>query len=209
VARLERFPKTFLTQAAAYPTVGYTALTGFKKYKEGTSVLIVGASGGCGQAAILLAKSRKIKNIYCISSKKNTEVVTALGCTEVFDYKDPKFEQTVVSKLKGKVGMVYDAVTGPFDSYYLKLLNQTLVNDGTYVGLNVVVEAYLSGYKNFHAFMASASSEEIAYASTHPALFQVKIAYYGTGLNLDDVNHGYDLVKSSRAVGKVVMKLSD
>jgi D-arabinose 1-dehydrogenase-like Zn-dependent alcohol dehydrogenase len=191
-------------QGAAYPIAGVTGMCAFQHYKGG-SVLIVGASGGCGQAGVLLAKARKVEPIYCVSSKKNHDLVLSMGCTEAFDYKDANFESTIVSKLKGKVGMVYDVVS-ELDTYYLKLLNQTLVNDGTYVGL---APLFFSGYQNYVSFSANPTCAEMEYPYSHPEIFQLKIAYSGLAFEPKDVNEAYKLLKTQRTAGKIILKVSE
>ena len=100
-------------QAAAFPTIGGTIFTAYthhpkidalikecmekpellnssEKPKKQFKLLIIGAAGGCGSMAVLMA-SKFLKRIldltiYAVCSEKNIEYVKSLGADEIIDY---------------------------------------------------------------------------------------------------------------------------
>ncbi|ORY00419.1 NAD(P)-binding protein [Basidiobolus meristosporus CBS 931.73] len=83
-------------QAAAIPLASVTiweALVIRGKMKKGDKVLINGASGGTGTAAVQLAKAFGA-TVVAVCSSRNAEFVKSLGADEVVDYETTKvYEQ--------------------------------------------------------------------------------------------------------------------
>jgi NADPH:quinone reductase-like Zn-dependent oxidoreductase len=76
-------------QAAALPLVMLTALQALRDdggLKAQGSVLVYGASGGVGTAALQIAKALGAKTIVSVSSAKNRELCLSLGATLSLDY---------------------------------------------------------------------------------------------------------------------------
>ncbi|WP_196054628.1 NAD(P)-dependent alcohol dehydrogenase [Nocardia aurantiaca] len=77
--------------AAALPTGGVTALLALRdtlKVTPGHRLLVVGASGGVGSAAIQLGVAFGAE-VTAVSSPANHDLCQHLGATKVFDYADP------------------------------------------------------------------------------------------------------------------------
>lgn len=84
-------------EAAGLPTVTSTAwhsLIDLGKLREGQKLLIHGAAGGTGSAAVQIAKAR---GAYIIgtASPRNHEFLRSLGVSEVIDYNTERFEDRV------------------------------------------------------------------------------------------------------------------
>jgi NADPH:quinone reductase-like Zn-dependent oxidoreductase len=82
----------------------YNFLKEHAKLKKGQHILINGASGSLGSAAVQLAKIMGAK-VTGVCSTKNIDFVLALGADEVLDYTLIK-----VNELQSKYDVVYDAV---------------------------------------------------------------------------------------------------
>jgi NADPH:quinone reductase-like Zn-dependent oxidoreductase len=200
-------------QGAASPTVTFTALVGLRKLKENDALLIVGASGGCGQAALALAKARKAGKIYCVASGKNRDEVMAKGCEVFYDYTSPDFKSRIASELNGKIDLLYDTVTEPTDipSQYIDLLMPTVKENGNYVALNPNLDALKAeNRKKFSTFVALPTREEIDYMSAHPELFSaLRVSQVFDGLNVSNVYKAYEQLQSHRTVGKIVLTVGE
>lgn len=98
------------------------ALKDRAELKAGESVLILGASGGVGVAAIELAKAAGAKVIAAVSSQEKADFCVACGADETIIYprdmnRDAQKEfSTQIKKLSGGEGVdvVYDAVGGDY-----------------------------------------------------------------------------------------------
>ena len=105
-------------QAAAAPLVHLTAwralvicggLTG------ADTVLITGASGGVGTAAIFLAKARGARVIALSRSKSKRKTLEAMGADYTLDSGSPSLEQEVRQAAGEKpVSLILDTLGGPF-----------------------------------------------------------------------------------------------
>ena len=103
--------------AAAVPLVTYTAWTGLLEDGELTSgqrILIHGASGGVGSAAVQLAKW---KGAYVIgtASAHNQDYLKEIGADETIDYNNQRFEEEVKD-----IDVVFDASPAFDDSVLLR-----------------------------------------------------------------------------------------
>lgn len=93
------------------------------KVKRGQKVLINGASGSLGTAAIQLAKYLGAE-VTGVCSTRNMELVKSLGADEVIDY-----TQTDFTKANAKYHIIYDTI----GSSTFKKSKRALVKDGKYL----------------------------------------------------------------------------
>nr|WP_292372064.1 NADP-dependent oxidoreductase [Methanosarcina sp. UBA411] len=96
-------------ESAAIPTAGLAAwqsLFDIAGLERGQTVLIHGAAGGVGTFAVQFAKW---KGAYVIgtASSKNAEFLKSIGCDEVIDYRNQRFEEIVSS-----LDVVLDTIGG-------------------------------------------------------------------------------------------------
>ena len=68
----------------------YYALFGVANARAGETVLVHGASGGVGIAAVQIARARGMRVIGTASTEKGRELVKREGAHETLDHKDPK-----------------------------------------------------------------------------------------------------------------------
>ena len=98
VTGLARKPKSMsFEEAAGVPIVAdtaYRALHEAGKIARGQTVLIHGAAGGVGSAAVQIAKAAGAR-VIGTASPNNHEFLRSLGVDQVIDYRSQKFEQVV------------------------------------------------------------------------------------------------------------------
>ena len=93
-------------------------LTLIAKVKSGQSILINGASGSLGTAAIQIAKILDV-SVTAVCSDANLELVRSLGADEVIDYNKLDFTQQ-----KQKYDVVFDTIGGRSFSQCKKILKK-------------------------------------------------------------------------------------
>ncbi|EML6325150.1 MULTISPECIES: NAD(P)-dependent alcohol dehydrogenase [Bacillus] len=115
-------------EAAVIPFGGTSALHFLRKgqIKKGQRVLIYGASGSVGTAAIQLAKYFGA-TVTAICSSSNFDLVTTLGADNVIDYMEEDFT---------KRGEHYDIIFDAVGKYKKSLCTDALMPNGKYVSVN-------------------------------------------------------------------------
>ncbi|HQV81414.1 MAG TPA: NADPH:quinone oxidoreductase family protein, partial [Agitococcus sp.] len=106
--------KTAATFAYVFGT-SYYALKDRAQLKEGETVLVLGASGGVGLAAVQLAKVMGAKVIAAASTAEKLAVCSQYGADAIVNYTDDNWREQVKTLTDGKgVDVVYDAVGGHY-----------------------------------------------------------------------------------------------
>ncbi|MDO8417930.1 MAG: NADPH:quinone oxidoreductase family protein [Agitococcus sp.] len=106
--------KTAATFAYVFGT-SYHALKDRAQLKEGETVLVLGASGGVGLAAVQLAKVMGAKVIAAASTEAKLAVCSQYGADAIVNYSDDNWREQVKTLTEGKgVDVVYDAVGGHY-----------------------------------------------------------------------------------------------
>ena len=106
--------KTAATFAYVFGT-SYHALKDRAQLKEGETVLVLGASGGVGLAAVQLAKVMGAKVIAAASTEAKLAVCSQYGADAIVNYSDDNWREQVKVLTEGKgVDVVYDAVGGHY-----------------------------------------------------------------------------------------------
>ncbi|MFX0557502.1 NAD(P)-dependent alcohol dehydrogenase [Maribacter sp. CXY002] len=176
-------------EAAAIPFGGQTAIYFLKKAgiakKLNPEILIIGATGSVGTAAIQIAKHYKA-DITVVCSSKGTDLVKSLGVSKVILYDKEDFTEHT-----SKFDIVFDAVGKTSKKQCKKLLKK----DGVYStvgGMDV-------------------ASETIPQLELLKELFE-KGAYDATidkVYPMDKVVDAHRYVDTERKKGNVVLKISD
>ena len=107
----------FVTAASTMYTYGtsFHALKDRAKIKIGETILILGAAGGVGLAAVQLAKIIGAKVIAAASSAEKLAICKELGADEVINYELEDVKERIREITNGKgVDVVYDAVGDKF-----------------------------------------------------------------------------------------------
>ena len=117
VKRLARVPDAVSDETAAGLSITYGttlhALHDRARIKPGETLVVLGASGGVGLAAVELGKLLGARVIACASSPAKLETARAHGADELIDYQADNLREEL-RRLTGTHGVdvVYDAVGG-------------------------------------------------------------------------------------------------
>jgi NADPH:quinone reductase-like Zn-dependent oxidoreductase len=231
-------PKTasFVEAGGMYVTYMTTlqALRDYGKLCKDDRVLVIGASGGCGTAAIQLAKAMGAGEIVGVCSGKNEEFVKSLGATDVIDYT----KQTIRDYCLDKAGnivpalqfdVIYDAATnsGAGEDYRdisMELLKPATSDKkhGQYVAINGSQEMwrrlFTIGFEpNQHLMVMKENPDDLKHLaklvddgwmnSDGVKEFVKPVIAEELPLTADAVEKGFDLLKSRRTRGKIVFKM--
>ena len=120
-------PDVFDSAAAASALINYcTAVYGFEdcgKVRPGETVLVLGASGGVGMAAIDVARGFGATVIAAASTEDKRAACLARGAAHTVDYTKPDWRKTLEGLVGGKgVDLVYDPVSGPWSETAFRCL---------------------------------------------------------------------------------------
>lgn len=106
----------------AYGT-SYHALKQRAQIKEGETLVVLGASGGVGLAAVELAKHMGARVIACASTDDKLALCTEYGADEIINYTNEPLKDRIKVLTDGKgADVVYDAVGGPNAEQALRAL---------------------------------------------------------------------------------------
>ncbi len=104
----------------AYGT-SYHALKDRADLKEGETLLVLGASGGVGLAAVELGKLMGAKVIAAASTQEKLDICKKYGADEVINYKEEDLKKRVKELTGGKgANVVYDPVGGDYTEAALR-----------------------------------------------------------------------------------------
>lgn len=125
------------TEAAAIPFGGMTALYWIKKarIKYGQKILVYGASGSVGTAAIQIAKHFGA-NVTAVCSTMNIDMVKSLGADKVIDYTREDFMQN---------GLQYHVIFDTVNKIPISRAVKSLAENGTLISSAADMKAMLSG----------------------------------------------------------------
>jgi len=113
----------FVPASAFVLTYGtsYHALKDRARLKAGETLLVLGASGGVGIAAVQLGKMMGARVIAAASSDQKLQVCKDNGADELINYGDEDLRARVKELTSGKgVDVVYDPVGGPYSEPALR-----------------------------------------------------------------------------------------
>ncbi len=149
-------------EAAALTEGGHYALCDIRaaNVKAGQNVLINGATGAIGSAALQLVKHFGA-NVTAVGNTKNMELLKSLGADNVIDYMQEDF-----TKIDSKFDFIFDAVGKSSFSKCKPLLNEKGIYISTELGKN---------------------SENIFYALTTPIFSRKKVLFPLPTIKKDDV----------------------
>ncbi len=109
------------TLLVAYGTTHH-ALVDRAALRPGETLVVLGAAGGVGIAAIEIGKVLGARVIACASSDDKLEVCRARGADEVVNYSREDLKARLKALAPGGVDVVYDPVGGPFAEAALRAM---------------------------------------------------------------------------------------
>ncbi len=126
-SRLAHVPAKLPLDKAAGLSIAYgTTLHALKQraeMKPGESLVVLGASGGVGLAAVEIGRAMGARVIACASSDDKLEFARGHGADETINYATEDFRARLKALTAGKgVDVVYDPVGGPLTELALRSL---------------------------------------------------------------------------------------
>ena len=207
-------------QGAAYSVTYGTSYHGLKQgaaLRAGETVLVLGAAGGVGYAAVDIAKAMGAHVIAAASSEEKLAFARAAGADETINYSEQALKDSVKELTGGKgVDVVYDPVGGDLAEQALRScawhgrylvvgfasgdiprlpLNLTLLKEASIVGVwyGTWVE------KHMDEFVTNVQELEqmVDAGSIRPA--------YSEAFSLDEFADAFRSIAERRVLGKVVL----
>jgi NADPH2:quinone reductase len=202
--------------AATYGTTWY-ALKERAALQAGQTLLVLGAAGGTGAAAIQLGKMLGARVIACASSPEKLELCRQLGADEVVDHRTQDLRQVLKALTNGQgVDVAYDPVGGELTEVALRSmawggrllvigfasgtiaqppLNLALLKGCDIVG--VFFGAFMEREPQRHALLLQELLEAVAQGRLQPAITQ--------RLPLEQAAMALRQLADRRALGKTVL----
>ena len=212
-------------EAAAVPTAYLTGIQSLRtgNVKEGSTVLVIGASGGCGLAGIQLGKAMAGKDarVVGICSGKNFEFVRKMcGSSsddlELVDYTDDDAMKKFKEENAGKFDCIYDTATGSGKGEDYTTTMPALLKEGT--GQYVQINGSGSTWTR-HLMGKMKPQMNMVMTSKHPTdLKDILSLLEKTGVkphlnvkSFDEkgVTEGFEELKGRRTQGKIVFHIDD
>ncbi|MBP8771547.1 MAG: NADPH:quinone oxidoreductase family protein [Thiopseudomonas sp.] len=210
------------TTAAAFSMTYGTAMHALKQrgaLQAGETLLVLGASGGVGLAAIEIGKAMGARVIAAASSAEKLEVARQAGADELINYQDEDVRERLKTLTKGQgVDVVIDPVGGDlFETVFRSIAwnGRMLVigfASGTIPSLPVNLPL-LKGAAVIGVFWGSFAQRQ---PQDNVANFEQLFAWYAEGklkplvsqtFALEDTAQAINTLAARKAVGKLVIKV--
>lgn len=195
-------PSLSYAEAAALSFGGTTALHFFRKanLKNGDEVLINGASGSVGSAAVQLARHFGA-HVTCVCSAANADLVTSIGADEVIDYQQQDF---------AKNGKQYDVIMDAVGNAPYGRVKNSLKPDGKLLavvsGMPGMLRSSLN--KKIIAGPAEERADDLSTLAELAASGEFK-PVIGRTFPFDQIVEAHRYVDSGRKRGNVVVTIID
>ena len=102
----------------------YYALKQRANLQTGETLLVLGAAGGVGLAAVELGKAMGARVIAAASSPEKLQIAQQAGADDLIDYSDGELKEKVKTLTEGKgADVIYDPVGGPMFDQCMRCIN--------------------------------------------------------------------------------------
>ena len=196
-------------EAAAMTEGAHYALCDIRaaKVTSGQNVLVYGATGAIGSAAVQLLKYLGT-NVTAVCNTKKVELVKSLGADTVIDYQKEDYTKTMK-----RFDFIFDAVGKCSFSKCKPLLKKKGIYISTDLGKNAenvffaLTTPILGGRKVLFP-IPSISKQDVIYLKdlVEKGVYMPVIDRF---YNLDQIIEAYQYVESGQKTGNVILKISD
>ena len=206
--------------AAAIGTAGLTAYQSIVPYvKAGDKVFINGGSGGTGTFGVQIAKAVGC-HVTTSCSSQNIQLCKDLGADEVIDYKSTDLVKELRARAHG-FALIVDNVGSPSRLY--EDSHHYLKEGGRYVQVGVASSlsgffslftrsfwpSFLGGGKRPYSFILVVNKYD-DFAQIAQWMKEGKVrAVIDTVFEFEEGNKSFDILKSGRARGKIVVRVTE
>ena len=208
------------TTAAAFSMTYGTSMHALKQrgnLQAGETLLVLGASGGVGLAAVEIGKAMGATVIAAASSAEKLAVAKAAGADHLINYSEQSLKDELKTLTKGQgVDVIYDPVGGPlFEEAFRSIAwNGRMLVIGFASGVIPALPAnlpLLKGAALIGVFWGAFAQRQ---PQDNVANFQQLFAWYGEGklkplvsqtFPLEKAGDAIDTLAKRKAVGKVVV----
>jgi len=205
---VEISPKNINFYEAAPITEGaHYALNNIRaaKIKSGQNVLVYGATGAIGSAAVQLLKYFGT-NVTAVCNTKNVELIKSLGANIVIDYQTQNFTKTTT-----KFDFIFDAVGKSSFGQCKPLLTEKGIYISTELGKNAenlffALTTSIFGGKRVLFPIPSISKEDVTFLKelVEKGVYKPVIDRY---YKLEQIVEAYKYVEAGQKIGNVVLKI--
>ncbi len=210
------------TTAAAFSMTYGTAMHALKQrgaLQAGETLLVLGASGGVGLAAIEIGKAMGARVIAAASSAEKLEVARQAGADELINYQDEDIRERLKTLTKGQgVDVIIDPVGGDMSETVLRSIawNGRMLVIGFASGTIPSLPAnlpLLKGAAVIGVFWGSFAQRQ---PQDNVANFEQLFAWFAEGklkplvsqtFALEDTAQAINTLAARKAVGKLVIKV--
>lgn len=193
------------SEAAAMAASGTTALAFLRRgeVNRGSKVLILGAAGGVGSAAVMLAKHLGAE-VTAICSTRNLEFALSLGADRIIDYTKEDFTQN---------GETYDAILDASGTLNYKVARNSLKEDGRLLlvsaNLPDILQAVFASKRSGHKVISgpapwSLADLEFLKEAVESGTYRVPVE---RTYSLEQIAEAHAYVDAGRKRGNVVISI--
>jgi NADPH2:quinone reductase len=201
--------------ALVYGT-SYYALKQRAKLKKGDTLLVLGAAGGVGLAAVELGKAMGANVIAAASTNEKLQICKIHGADELINYSDEDLKRRV--KDLGGCDVIYD----PIGDKYSEPAMRTLKWYGRYLVIGFAageipkIPLNLALLKSIDIRGVFWGAWTARYPKDHQTNMKEILSYYASGkinprisnsYSLDNFDLAFDELTSRKAMGKVIIKM--
>ncbi len=209
-AALTNLPKSVSYGEAAAITEGaHYALCNIRaaKVTSGQNVMVYGATGAIGSAAVQILKTLRV-NVTAVCNTKNVEMVKSLGADIVIDYQTEDF-----TKIDTRFDLIFDAVGKTSFGDCKSLLKKKGMYISTELGKNaenifLALATPFGGGKKVLFPIPTINKEDVIYLKNlvETGKFKPVIDRY---YKLDEIVEAYKYVESGQKTGNVILTITD